>query len=90
MRQHEVANRERLLAADVRMKFGETLAQALKLAFTEELLTNNRRGYDLIAARVSEGATPPLEQNMALVELNRLRSMATSIALRRLRPPSAS
>lgn len=79
VRQHEVADRERLLAAEVRMKFGETLAQALKLAFTEELLANNRRGYDLIAARVGEGATAPLEQNMALVELNRLRSMRENV-----------
>jgi len=60
LREHELANRERLLAAEVRMKFGETLAQALKLTFTEELLANNQRGYNLIAARVSEGATPPL------------------------------
>lgn len=79
VREHELANRERLLAAEVRMKFGETLAQALKLAFTEDLLTNNQRGYDLITARVSEGATPPLEQNMALVELNRLRSMRENV-----------
>src|SRR5207245_5765807 len=79
VRQHEVADRERLLAAEVRMKFGEALAQALKLAFNEELLANNRRGYDLIAARVGEGATAPLEQNMALVELNRLRSMRENV-----------
>jgi cobalt-zinc-cadmium efflux system outer membrane protein len=79
LREHELANRERLLAAEVRMKFGETLAQALKLAFTEELLANNQRGYNLIAARVSEGATAPLEQNMVLVELNRLRSMRENV-----------
>jgi cobalt-zinc-cadmium efflux system outer membrane protein len=79
VRQHEVADRERVLAAEVRIKFSETLAQALKLAFTEELLANNRRGYDLIAARVGEGATAPLEQNMALVELNRLRSMRENV-----------
>lgn len=79
VREHELTNRERLLAAEVRMKFGETLAQSLKLAFAEELLANNQRGYNLIAARVSEGATPPLEQNMALVELNRLRSMRENV-----------
>jgi cobalt-zinc-cadmium efflux system outer membrane protein len=79
LREHELANRERLLAAEVRMNFGETLAQALKLTFTEELLANNQRGYNLIAARVNEGATAPLEQNMALVELNRLRSMRENV-----------
>src|SRR5262249_55420713 len=33
-----------------------------------------QRGYNLVAARVTEGSTPPLEQNMVLVELNRFRS----------------
>jgi cobalt-zinc-cadmium efflux system outer membrane protein len=75
VREREVANRERLLAAEVRAKFGEGLAQALKLSFTDELVEANQQSFNLIAARVMEGATPPLEQNMALVELNRLRSM---------------
>lgn len=79
LREHEFRNRERLLAAEVRMNFGEALAQALKLAFTEELLANNQRGFNLIAARVNEGATAPLEQNMALVELNRLRSLRENV-----------
>jgi len=75
VREREVANRERLLAAEVRAKFGEGLAQALKLSFTDELVEANQRSFNLIGARVLEGATPPLEQNMALVELNRLRSI---------------
>jgi cobalt-zinc-cadmium efflux system outer membrane protein len=75
VREREVANRERILAGEVRMKFGEALAQALKLSFTDELVEANQRSFNLIAARVNEGATPPLEQNMALVELNRLKSM---------------
>ena len=75
VREHEVANRERILAGEVRMKFGEALAQALKLSFVEELVAANQQSFNLIAAKVMEGVTPPLEQNMALVELNRLRSM---------------
>jgi cobalt-zinc-cadmium efflux system outer membrane protein len=75
LREREVANRERMLAGDVRMKFGETLAAALKLSFTDQLVETNQQSFNLIAARVIEGATPPLEQNMALVELNRLKSM---------------
>jgi cobalt-zinc-cadmium efflux system outer membrane protein len=75
VREREVANRERMLAAEVRAKFGEALAQALKLSFTDDLVEANQQSFNLIAARVTEGATPPLEQNMALVELNRLRSM---------------
>src|SRR6266581_4086767 len=80
VREREVANRERLLAGEVRMKFGEALAQAMKLSFTDELVDANQQSFNLIAARVVEGATPPLEQNMALVELNRLKSMRESVA----------
>jgi cobalt-zinc-cadmium efflux system outer membrane protein len=75
VREREFTNRERIVAGEVRMKFGEALAQALKLSFTDELVDANQRSFNLIAARVNEGATPPLEQNMVLVELNRLKSM---------------
>ena len=74
MRRQDVANRERVLAADVRAKFGEALAAILKLGFDEDLIATSQRGYNLVAARVTEGGTAPLEQNMVLVELNRLRS----------------
>jgi outer membrane protein, heavy metal efflux system len=74
MRRQDVANRERMLAADVRAGFGEALAAILKLGFDEDQIATSQRGYNLVAARVTEGGTAPLEQNMVLVELNRLRS----------------
>jgi cobalt-zinc-cadmium efflux system outer membrane protein len=74
MRRQDVANRERMLAADVRAKFGEALAATLKLGLDDDLIATSQRGYNLVAARVTEGGTAPLEQNMVLVELNRLRS----------------
>src|SRR2546423_10046249 len=80
VREREVANRERLLAGEIRMKFGEALSQAMKLSFTDELVEANQQSFNLIAAKVVEGATPPLEQNMALVELNRLKSIRESVA----------
>jgi len=80
VREREVANRERLLAGEIRMKFGEALSQAMKLSFTDELVEANQQSFNLIAAKVVEGATPPLEQNMALVELNRLKSVRESVA----------
>lgn len=70
-----LADRERMLAAEVRAKFGEALASILKLGITEDLLNNSQRGYRLVVARVLEGRTAPLEQNQVLVEVNRLRSM---------------
>lgn len=78
LRERLVAERERTLAAEVRAKFGETLAHILKLKLTEDLLEASRRGYSLVAARVTAGRTPPLEENMTLVELNRLRSLRES------------
>ena len=69
-----LADRERLLAADVRARFGIALADMLKLGFTEDLLASTDRGYRLVAAKVREGRTPPLEENMVLVEVNRIRS----------------
>lgn len=80
MRKNLLANRERLLAAEAREKFGESLAAIKKLELVEGLLANVRRGYELISARVIEGQTPPLEQNMTLVEVNRLRSMRENAA----------
>jgi len=74
MRRQDVSNRERMLAADVRAKFGEALAAVLKLGFDEDQIATSQRAYNLVAARVTEGGTAPLEQNMVLVELNRLRS----------------
>lgn len=74
MKESLLADRERLLAAEVRVKFGEALGELLKLGFTEDLLLTTDQGYRLVAARVTEGRTAPLEQNMVLVEVNRLRS----------------
>ena len=75
MREAFLAERERAVAADVRAKFGEAMAEILKLGVTEDLLSNSQRGYRLVVARVMEGRTAPLEQSEVLVEVNRLRSL---------------
>lgn len=75
IRRQALAERERQLAAEVRTKFGEVLAGALKLEFTEEVIEMARQNFELVAAKVTEGRTPPLEQNMETVELNRMRAM---------------
>ena len=75
LREALLADRERVVAAEVRAKFGEALAEVLKLGVTEDLLGNSQRGYRLVVARVLEGRTAPLEQNQVLVEVNRLRSV---------------
>jgi cobalt-zinc-cadmium efflux system outer membrane protein len=68
----QVAERARLLRAEVRMKAGELLAAQRNLRFTEELLQVNREALDLLHTRVSRGAAPPLEEKMLRVEVNRL------------------
>ena len=75
LREQMLADRERVLAAEVRSKFGEVLAEVLKLGFNDDQLNASRRGYRLVEARVEEGRTAPLEKNMTLVEVNRLLSM---------------
>ena len=75
MRELALANQERLLAADVRNKFGEALAAVKKLEVVEKTLAAVRQSYQLVTERVVEGRTAPLEQNMLLVEVNRLQSI---------------
>lgn len=75
LREQLLADRERLLAAEVRNKFGVALAEIFKLGFTEDLVTTTDRGFNLVAAKVKEGRSAPLEENILLVEVNRIRSM---------------
>ena len=75
IRELAVANQERLLASEVRIKFGEALAAIKKLDVAEKALSAARQAYELVAARVTEGKIPPLEQNVLLVEVNRLQSI---------------
>jgi cobalt-zinc-cadmium efflux system outer membrane protein len=72
MRRAQVAEQERQLTAEVRMKAGELLAARRTLEFAEELLRVNQEALDLIRARVVRGAVPALEENLLLVEVNRL------------------
>src|SRR5256712_1601943 len=72
LKRAQARDRERRLAADVRMKAGELLAARRNLEVTDELLRLNRDALRLVRNRVREGATPALDENLALVEVNRL------------------
>jgi cobalt-zinc-cadmium efflux system outer membrane protein len=67
-----VADRARLLAADVRASYGEVLAAVRELSLLEELVAAARRQHGLLRSRVEEGASPPLERDLLDVELRRL------------------
>jgi cobalt-zinc-cadmium efflux system outer membrane protein len=74
LKQAQVAERERGLRAEVRLKAGELLAARRNLRITEELLEANRQALGLIRERVRRGGAPSLDENMMLVEVNRLDS----------------
>src|SRR2546426_6248985 len=82
MKQAQVRDRERRLAADVRTKAGELLAVRRSLAVTDDLLRVNRDALRLVQNRVREGATPGLEENLMLVEVNRFEAMRQMLSSR--------
>ncbi len=82
MKQVQVRDRERRLAADVRMKAGELLAARRNLTVTDDLLRVNRDALRLVRARVREGAAPALDENLQLVEANRLDASRQLLASR--------
>ena len=69
-----VADQERLLAAEVRMRYGDVVRALRDLAILDELVATTRRQHELLRSRVEEGATPPLERDLLDVELRRLES----------------
>ena len=69
---HATANRERTLAAEVRVKYGEVVVAVRTLTVTEQLLAATSRQRALIASRVEQGAAPPLDRDMVRVEAQRL------------------
>ena len=71
-KRQQVADRERRLRADVRMKAGEVLAAQRSLRVIEDLLRVNQDGLALVANRVREGAAPSLDESLQVVEVNRL------------------
>ena len=69
-----VADRERVLAADVRMRYGDVVAAIRNLELLDELLASTRKQYELLRSRVDEGASPPLERDLLDVELRRMQA----------------
>ena len=72
MKQAQVADRERRLRADVRMKAADVLGARRDLEVTDDLLRVNREALRLVGERARRGAATPLDENLLLVEVNRL------------------
>jgi len=70
--QYAASDRERTLASDVRLAYGQVAAAVRTLAVTDQLLEASHRQLTLISGRVDQGATPPLDRDMVRVEVQRL------------------
>lgn len=69
-----VEDRERVLAAEVRMRYGELIAAVRESVILDQLVGATRRQHELLHSRVETGAAPPLERDVLEVELRRLES----------------
>jgi cobalt-zinc-cadmium efflux system outer membrane protein len=69
-----VADRQRVLAADVRTRYGDVLATIRDLALFDEMVAATQNQFDLLRSRVEQGASPPLERDLVDVELRRVQA----------------
>jgi len=91
--QFHVADRERLLAAEVRAAYGAAVAATRDLEVFDEIAVAAARQYEVVRGRVDEGAAPPIERDLLGVErrridadrlMNAARAEAALMALKRL------
>ncbi len=68
------SDRERLLAAEVRTRYGDVLATIRDLALFDEIVAATQHQFDVLRSRVEEGASPPLERDLFDVELRRVQA----------------
>ena len=73
--QQSVADQKRLLAGEVRMRFGQALASVRNLMFVEQLLQVNLDFLRLMEDRVREGAAPSLDADESRVEAHRIETL---------------
>jgi cobalt-zinc-cadmium efflux system outer membrane protein len=66
-----VADRERVLVAEVRMQYGVAAAAVREATVAEEVVATAQQQLDVVRARVDAGGTPPLERDVLDVELRR-------------------
>jgi cobalt-zinc-cadmium efflux system outer membrane protein len=70
----EVSDRERRLAADVRVLYAEALAALRELEITENLNNLDLQTTRIVQVRVNEGESAPIELNQLRAEVERLRA----------------
>lgn len=70
--QLSASDRERLLAAEVRARYGDVLAAVRDLAILDEMVAATQNQFEVLRARVEQGASPPLERDLLDVERQRM------------------
>src|SRR5882672_4144508 len=73
--QESLANQERLVAGEVRIRFGKALAATRNLQFAEQLHQANGEFLKLMEDRVREGAAASLDAEEVRVEVNRISAL---------------
>ena len=82
VRRAQLAERERRLRGEIRMKAADVLAARRNLVTMDELLDTNRRALGVVRDRVREGAAPTIDENLQLVEVNRLEASRALLSSR--------
>jgi len=80
--EHEVADRERMLTAEIRMKAAEILETQQNLELVRRMVALDRELRLLVSARVAEGVSARLEENMQQVELSRREAQEAALESR--------
>lgn len=79
----EVADRERRLAAEIRMKYAEAIEAGRTSDLIKRMLDLDFQSLTLLKARVDEGISPAVDLNMLRVEIGTLRNRGVAVESRR-------
>ena len=79
----EISDRERRLAAEIRMKYAEAIEAARTLELIKQLGDLNFQNLTLLKARVDEGVSPAVDLNMLRVEIGKLETQKINVESRR-------
>ena len=69
-----ISDRERVLAADVRTRYGDVLSTIRDLALFDDIVAATQNQFHLLRSRVEQGASPPLDRDLLDVELRRVQA----------------
>ena len=70
----EIADRERLLIADVRAGYAEAVAAIRELEITENISLLEQQTASVVQVRVTEGDSAPIELNLLQAEVERIKA----------------